>query len=401
MLNRALIDVIFNAAHIQRWNDHMRPFEFTELDKQAQKILIAYILGCYEEQKIGKEIDWHKLISGAVFEFLQRVTLTDLKPPLYYRLMSERGRELNQWVLKKLGGAIDGIKGDFAQNFAAYLLNDETSFLEKRILKAAHYLATHWEFQIIYNISPNLYGLEETKKNIDSEIEDHYDLLGVQKVLLKKKTYNLLDLFGQLRFQQRWAQTPRLPKTSVLGHMLMVAYFVYFLSLELNCCSQRIVNNFFAGLFHDLPEVLTRDIISPVKRSIAGLDELIKAYESQQIEEKILPLLPQSMHQKLLYFINDEFKNKVVIDNKVVFVDKNQLNKEFNQNCFQPLDGELLKAVDEYAAFLEATLSIEHGIKTKQLIRGREKILKENQDKKFGVIDFAFLYGLFASTTTF
>ncbi|MGZ7169402.1 MAG: HD domain-containing protein [Halobacteriota archaeon] len=31
-------------------------------------------------------------------------------------------------------------------------------------------------------------------------------------------------------------------------------------------CYRRRFHNFFGGLFHDLPEALTRDIISPVKR---------------------------------------------------------------------------------------------------------------------------------------
>lgn len=36
-LPRDLIEFIFEAAHIQRWNDHIRPQGFTELDKQAHK----------------------------------------------------------------------------------------------------------------------------------------------------------------------------------------------------------------------------------------------------------------------------------------------------------------------------------------------------------------------------
>jgi putative hydrolases of HD superfamily len=39
--------------------------------------------------------------------------------------------------------------------------------------------------------------------------------------------------------------------------------------------------------------VLTRDIISPIKRSIEGLDELIKETNSGQMEDVLLPLLPR------------------------------------------------------------------------------------------------------------
>jgi putative hydrolase of HD superfamily len=86
----------------------------------------------------------------------------------------------------------------------------------------------------------------------------------VQKLQLGKKTSNFMDLVGQLKFQQRWAQTPRIPETSVMGHTLIVAMLSYLCTCELAVCNKRIFNNYFAGLFHDLPEVLTRDIVSPV-----------------------------------------------------------------------------------------------------------------------------------------
>lgn len=41
MLNKEFIEFLYEAAHIQRWNDHIRPNGFTELDKQAHKMIIS------------------------------------------------------------------------------------------------------------------------------------------------------------------------------------------------------------------------------------------------------------------------------------------------------------------------------------------------------------------------
>ena len=49
MLSKKFIEFLFEGAHIQRWNDHIRPNGFTELDKQAHKMMILYILAKYEE----------------------------------------------------------------------------------------------------------------------------------------------------------------------------------------------------------------------------------------------------------------------------------------------------------------------------------------------------------------
>ena len=240
--------------------------------------------------------------------------MTDIKAPVFHWLMGKKGREINALVLQKIDEDIKDLGGDFRENFRKYLFDSNYARFEKRILKAAHYLATNWEFQIIYNTAPFIYGIDKTKEEIENQIEDHYDLIGVQKLSLRKKSFGFIDLCAQLRFQQRWAHSPRVPKTSVLGHMLIVAMMSYFCSLEIGACPKRTYNNFFSGLFHDLPEVLTRDIVSPVKTSVEGLDEIIKDYEKMQFEERILPLLPSSLRDEVVYFIEDEFSNRIIED---------------------------------------------------------------------------------------
>ncbi len=393
MIRKGLIDKFFEAASIQRWNDHVRPVEFTELDKQAHKMVIAYVLGKLEEHERQAAIDWRKLIEGGIFEFLQRVILTDIKPPVFHKMMSEKGSEINELVLKKLEADILQVKGRFRENLHRYLFDPQYSRFEKRVLKAAHYLATNWEFQIIYHAAPFVYGIDKTKEEIENQIEDHYDLIGVQKISLRKKSFGFIDLCGQLRFQQRWAQSPRVPKTSVLGHMLTVAMMVYFCSVEMEACDRRVYNNFFAGLFHDLPEVLTRDIVSPVKSSIEGLDDIIKTYEHIHLEERILPLLPSSMRHEILYFLQEEFSNKILEENgNRRFIPHSDLCTRYNEDRYSPVDGEIIRACDKVAAFIEAALSIQHGIRSQHLVEGKRYMYERFKGMVLGGIDFGLIY---------
>ncbi|MFX1521718.1 MAG: HD domain-containing protein, partial [Promethearchaeota archaeon] len=228
MLSKAMIELFYQAAHIQRWNDHIRPQGFTELDKQAHKMIIAYVLAKFEETDKKVEINWNGLIEGGLYEFLHRIVLTDIKPPIFHKLMRRKGKELNEWVLDQLKNSIDNIQEKFFKDFRTYLFTPIVP-LEKKILRAAHYLATNWEFRIIYNLNKDMYGLESTKAAIEHELEEHIDLVGVQK-LVSGKINEFIDFVGQLRFQQRWAQTPRLPETSVMGHMLVVAMLSYLCS---------------------------------------------------------------------------------------------------------------------------------------------------------------------------
>ena len=86
-LNQKLIELIYDAASIRRWNDQVNPMDFTELDKQAHKMIIAYVLAKVEEDVTPGSVDWLKLLEGGIFEMLHRIILTDIKPPVFHKMM--------------------------------------------------------------------------------------------------------------------------------------------------------------------------------------------------------------------------------------------------------------------------------------------------------------------------
>jgi len=380
MINPRIVDYIFSSASIQRWNDYPRMVDLVELDKQAHKFIIAFFIA-----KLEDDINFTHLIEAGIFEFLRRVVVTDIRPDVFRKALQKKGNEINHWVIGKLEDSLQDIdKGLFLQKFKEYLADENMYKKERFVLKAASYLATKWEFGIVYQTSQFLNDIEEVKKEVDAEIEDYYELIGVRKIALNQKLAKIVDLSGRLRFQKRWAQTPRIPETSVLGHMLTVAIFGYFYSLKINACDKRIQNNFFVALFHDLPEALTRDIISPVKYSVDELADIIAEYEVSQIEDKIMPYVPMNLKKEFSYIlgldknnIKDEFENKIIQDETITTVaDMSQ----YNLDKYNPIDGKALKQCDKLSAFIEASLSISHGIKSKELISGKKQIMASLQE---------------------
>ncbi|MFX4284981.1 HD domain-containing protein [Aliarcobacter butzleri] len=391
MINPKIIDYIFSSASIQRWNDYPRMVDLVELDKQAHKFIIAYFIAKFEN-----DINFTHLIEAGIFEFLRRVVVTDIRPDVFRKALQKKSKEINSWVISKLKPSIETIdNGVFLQKFEEFLNNPEIYKKERFILKAASYLATKWEFSIVYQTSQFLSDIEDVKKSVDEELEDYYELIAVRKIALNKKLSKIVDLSGRLRFQKRWAQTPRIPETSVLGHMLTVATFSYFFSLEVKACDKRLQNNFFTALFHDLPEALTRDIISPVKYSVDELSEIIAEYEVEKIEDAILPNIPENIRDEFSYIlgiydgIKEEFANKIKIDGKIEIVD--DISK-YNIDKYEAIDGLALKQCDKLSAFVEASLSISHGIKSKELISGKKEILKSL--KKVQGVDFKTIANL-------
>lgn len=383
---------------MKRWNDKMRPMELVEVDKQAHKMIAAWLLfelnsqGMSPEEKsaLGEDI-----VRGGIFDYLYRLVITDIKPPIFYQIKANPAHyeKLTAWVLNELQPRVQPLGKDFwgamQTHFERQVRRDES--LASRILDAAHLFASRWEFHLIRDLNQWDEEMDEIEENFRQGLEAHLDLAGVRQLLEGPGTRlgKFAFMCGRLRFQKRWSQTPRIPETSVLGHMFIVACLAYFFSIAVGACPVRRHNNFYAGLFHDIPELLTRDIISPVKSSVQGIGDLIREYEGREIEHRLFSILDRSVYtdlvERLSYFlgieVGSEFEATILQDGAARVVGWEQLQGQYNEDRFCPKDGRMLKICDHLAAFLEAYTALSNGITNAHLQQASWRIrnLYQNQ----------------------
>lgn len=392
LVSKKLILRIFEAFSIQRWNDFIRPLELTEMDRAGEKMFLAFFIGKSEEKK-GNFIRWNELIEGAIFEVLRRTLLSDIKSPVQ-RMIREKfpseAEKINQWIFDQYIPLIPD--KNFLENFSDYLFKQpEKNDLTRQVLRAAHKYATVREFEIlrIVNEAERLGKIEEYLKD---DMAEFNELEGLQDFLNKGKSYKLIIELERLRFQERWNQTPRVPKTSVLGHSFFVAMITLLISKSLSFPEYRQYNNFFAALFHDLPEAVTRDIISPVKRATGYFPEAIKQIEDLVMGENLFPLMDCFYIPEVMHYLADEFENKALVNGKTIVCDFNALQTQYCTPEFKPIDGKLVRVADHISAFIEADRSIAYGISSEHLIRGRESLLQKYRNAEpinsFDVADF-------------
>lgn len=379
-IRKSLLQLTFSGAYLLRWNDKLRPAELVEIDKQAHKMLVACVLwhensrhlSLEERLELGQEI-----IEGGLFDYYYRLIITDIKPPVFYRIKEnkEHYRQLTGHVMKRLEPVLSPL-GDFWQRLQAWHASDEDS-LARRILRAAHLYASQWEFRLIRPLN----GFDEEMEDIDASFRQRLNSFGDVKgmpdiVAGNTALARFANICGQLRFQIRWTQAPRIPATSVLGHMFIVATYAYFFSQSVGACRARAINNFFCGLLHDLPELLTRDIISPVKQSVESLPEIIREYEEQELERRIFAPLRQDGLEELVellsYYLGmetgSEFDETIRENGHARKVaDFDVLHGSCNADALQPKDGRLIKECDRLAAFMEAHSSIRNGVSSPHL----------------------------------
>lgn len=399
MIRKSLLQLIFSGSFMKRWNDKLRPVELWEVDKQAHKMMLAWVLYRLNSRQITlKERTQlaRDIIEGGIFEYLYRLVITDIKPPIFYQIKANPGHynQLTEWVLEKLEPKVQPLGDNFWRRLTRYFAQPDSPSLAQQILKASHLYASQWEFQLIKGINPWDDELDEIEDNFKRFLEDHIHLVGMPELLQENNNplFSFIRQCGQLRFQKRWSQTPRIPETSVLGHMFIVACYAYFMSLTMKTCSVQGQNNFFAGLFHDLPELLTRDIISPVKRSVQRIGDLIKEYEEEEIQRRVFRLLDKGGYKdisdRLGYFlgsaVGSEFVDTIQQDGKIKEVSHEQLYSDFDQDVFDPKGGKLLKICDSLAAFIEAYTAMRNGIVTEQLQQAVWRIRSDYQNVTVG-----------------
>ncbi len=393
ILNTKLANELFRAFYIERWNEKVRNMPFTEMDKHSHKLVIVYCIGKYEEK--NTKIDWNCVLKDAIFELLRRIATSDIKSPIFQKIKNNKEvfRKLNEYIFNKYDKIIDNL--DFKNEFRDFLFSgNDREKLEYRIIDAAHIYASFWEFNIVKQFNPFPHQNEKIEHEIRNKLDTYSDLIGINNLLNNHSITNFVDLFGQLRFQTRWSQTPRLPKTSVLGHSMLVATITYLISRDLNVCDKRLFNNFFGGLFHDLPEAVTRDIISPIKRSSEILDKLISEIEIELAEKEIFPYIEKEWIAEIKYFSQNEFSNKIITDNEVKEIDNTEKMNEYNYDNFSPFDGKIIEFADKYSAYLEAKKSIEAGITSPDLVGALSHIKTNHSNTHFNNLDMKILFEL-------
>ena len=238
-IRKSLLQLIFSGAYLLRWNDKLRPVDLVEIDKQAHKMLVACILWHQTAITLKTQTERHilgkEIIEGCLFDYFYRLIITDIKPPVFYKIKenAEDYAQLTEHVLSELRPAFapetDGEDTSFWNRMCTWHRTTVQNTLASRILKASHMYASQWEFKLLAPHNPFDDELDEIAASFEECLDSFRDLPGMADILTPKTALaRFATLCGRLRFQIRWTRAPRIPATSVLGHMFIVAVFSYF-----------------------------------------------------------------------------------------------------------------------------------------------------------------------------
>jgi len=426
-LTNATTNMLMRGFVIQRWNDRIRPLPLVEIDRFALTMISSFIIGNILESNTESRLDWDFIIYGSIYDLFRKLRFYDMKSTVQRRIKDsfpDEWTNMNDKLLYELKYLVPNHLYQKLRSYRAFVTSEHGNLPWDKlitssdlgysfaVLRAAQRLSTYYEFKtVIHTYNKDQKVLNDLLGAL-STFEFLPGIGGTTSLTEENsKLYSFMKSIHSLRFQLRWSQAFKLPAASVLGHVGLVSVLSYFLYHELldqglasivSDGNWIATNTFYAALFHDLPEVMTRDIVSPVKEELTSsvpsgdplrtieidmLGELFDKLEYKNVKlNNIIDLLfyysTGLWKQSTGSAANtaSEFATRYVaggnvavlcvpsghIDNNSCIGNEKQLFSHNKKNEY-PVLGRLIKAVDLIAAYLEAAQSIRSGITDEEL----------------------------------
>ena len=304
------------------------------MDNLGFVIHVALFLSYLEEKK-WKKVDKLFLIKRLIFSSFNRLILADINSGTREYILS-----LDKEIFKRLEGKalekileLNGpeiIKDDIKDT-----LNDDSKELELLIIEAAKKYAGLRECTINARVYSEVY--EKTFNVIKQDLEKtRTKLLSLDELLWNEDFEKYLSHVRGLSHSFRWIQENRLFPVSVMSHLVYVTFISYVIwTLENEDWAELDMEELLLkSIYHDIPEAITWDIITPTKKAIPGFVEIL-----EQVELKM-------MEDYMFWYVPEDYKNKI------------------SEYIFAPFDDELWKIAkysDIFSALFEAKIEINNG----------------------------------------
>jgi len=284
---------------MKRWNNFPRIEDISHIDNVWFILHIALFLSHLEEKE-WNIVDKEFIIKRILFNSTKILFLSDISS--WTRVYIEKiNKDIFPELEEKVFNHILSFNAPkYIKEDIKTIMNDETKTLELSIIKAAKRYAAYKEclinmkvFELTYEVPHNeiMTSLEEKRKELKSLDR-----------LLKDSNYEkyLLNI-RKLSHSFRWNSEKRIFPISVMSHLVITAFLSYIIwSIEnAKWWKLNIYEMMLKAIYHDIPEAMTWDIITPTKKAIPWFSEIL-----EEVEKKMLK-------DYLFYYVWDEYENFV------------------------------------------------------------------------------------------
>lgn len=305
--NLQAVNEVFKRLNIlRRWTSITTDDKYNELAKQALNCITAFMLAS-EYEKQGNIVNWERFPKIAIYRAFQKVYVYFDTPEHLIDEICNLGninRDCFNMATKEI---IQELTNDEFSDF----ISEGIGTTEMEIYRAATKIATLIELEENSPLMKNNGEYRDKYSEIENSLRNFSHISGVSDFSDPTgEIFKLLLKISKLRNQNRWAVQPYTINCSVLGHLFDTGVLAYFIGLEHFEWNEKISTKmFFMGIFHDLAEVWTSDVPSPIKDRISGFRAATEKYESMVLNKNLYSRVPEFLAAKLRSVMFEEEAN--------------------------------------------------------------------------------------------
>lgn len=316
MVGNTLRLMLTRGLSIIRWNNFPRVIDIKQMDNVGATLHTALFLAYHEEKASWKKVDKLYLIKKIIFTSLADLILSDINSgtknyikKLDAKIFDELYEQAYKHFLKS--DAPEILKDDFRDT-----LSREGMDLEDTLFFAAKKYVGYFEASTNARVFPEIY--EVPFGDIKSGLKVFSETLPSLKELLRNTDQEkYLAHIYRLSFSMRWNQYQRNTPISVMSHKVVVTYLSYVIGMIGNTHGEEndIEEMLMRAIYHDVPEVITGDIITPTKKAVSGFVELLEEVEVAMMDDYLFGYISPEYKEFLSPYIlrpfDDELWKKV------------------------------------------------------------------------------------------
>ena len=279
-------------------------------------LFIAYL----EEQESWIKVDTLYLMKKILFTSFADLILSDINSgtkgyikKLDNKIFDELYEKAYSHFLKN--EAPEVLRKDFDS-----VLHEKNKKLEDYIFVSAKKYVGYFECKTNEKVFSEMYEvpLKELKEALQIWAQE---LKSLKKLLENPNYEKYLAHIYRLSFSMRWNQYHRTAPISVMSHKVVVVYLSYIIAMIWNDAweGHDTLEMMLRAIYHDVPEVITWDIITPTKKAIPGFEELLESVEETMMDDYLFWYISTEYQAYLNPYILHPFEWEVWV--KVKYAD--------------------------------------------------------------------------------
>ena len=345
---QVLIELLFfRWLTIHRWNNFPRIENISILDNAGFIIHIALFLAHIEENN-GHKINKEFLIKRVLFSVFSKLALSDI----------------NSWTLKyinKVDSTIfENLQNkvfeniftlnwpDFIKSDMKDVLNDTSHKLELKIIDAARNYSGLQECIINSKVFPDVYDIPTKEIQLELTLLKQ-DLVSLEILMDSDKYKTYLSQIRRLSHSQRWPWEQRKYNITVMAHLFVVTFFAYIIwGFEINDWKDYDMLDFLLKwIYHDIPEVITWDVITPTKNAIPWFKQALENVEEKMMDDFFFVYVDKEYEKTVKHYMLDPFTSEqwkyvkhwdifsMIYESKIEVIPENDKFKEIYESMLE------------------------------------------------------------------